>query len=41
MGLFYALTVLAAAERGEIDEIEPAWLEPIKRIHIAKNEPGE
>ena len=38
VALFYAKKVLAAAERGEFDEIEPAWLEPIKRIGVEKNE---
>ena len=32
VALFYARKVLAAAERGEWDEIDPAWLEPIERI---------
>jgi len=41
VGLFYARKVLAAAERGEFDEIDPTWLEPIKRIRVEKNEPGE
>ena len=34
VGLFYARKVLAAAQRGEFDEIELAWLEPIRRIGI-------
>ena len=41
VGLFYARKVLAAAERGEFDEIEPAWLEPIKHIRVESIEPGE
>jgi len=34
VALFYARKVLAAAERGEFDEIDPSWLEEIKRIDI-------
>jgi len=41
VALFYARKVLAAAEHGEFDEIEPAWLEPIKYILVEKIEPGE
>jgi len=41
VALFYTRKVLAAAERGEFDEIEPAWLEPIKHICVEKIEPGE
>ena len=32
VGLFYARKIVAAAERGEFDDIDPAWVEPIKRI---------
>ena len=41
VGLFYARKVLAAAERGEFDEIDLVWLEPIKHIRVEKIEPGE
>ena len=34
VALFYARKVLAAAERGKFDEIEPAWLEAMKQISV-------
>jgi len=32
VALFYTRKIVAAAERGEFDDIDPAWVEPIKRI---------
>jgi len=34
LALFYTRKIVAAAERGDFDEIDPSWLEPIKRIDI-------
>ena len=40
MALFYARKIVAAADREEFDEIEPPWVEPIKRFGIEKFQPG-
>ena len=37
----HARKIVAAADREEFDEIEPPWVEPIKRFGIEKIEPGE
>ena len=34
VALFYARQILAAAERGEFDRIDLAWLEPIKQVSV-------